>query len=118
MTTRALTCTLGIANAHAVRITVCGDLDYDTSQSLLDLVTTVLADNPDRRVHLDCAELGFCDSYGLAMLLMVHRRVTAAGTTLHLDNRTGGLNRLLELTGTLLTLVGSADADVRRQSDR
>jgi anti-anti-sigma regulatory factor len=57
-------------------------------------------------VHLDCAEIDFCDSSGLSALILVHRRVTAAGARPHLDNRRAPLNRLLELTGTMAHLTG------------
>ncbi|MGE6732696.1 STAS domain-containing protein, partial [Streptomyces sp. NPDC059900] len=40
-------------------------------------------------------------SMGLSILLMIHRRTTAAGVRLHLDDRPAKLNRLLTLTGTL-----------------
>jgi anti-anti-sigma factor len=59
-----------------------------------------------RDVHLDCAEIDFCDSSGLSALILVHHRVTAAGARPHLDNRRPPLNRLLELTGTMAHLTG------------
>ncbi|MEU6674479.1 STAS domain-containing protein [Streptomyces sp. NPDC046853] len=85
-----------------VRIEVYGDLDYDNADHLLLAVTAKLAEHPRLSdLHLHCAGLEAVDSMGLSILLMIHRRTTAAGVRLHLDDRSAKLNRLLTLTGTL-----------------
>ncbi|PKW05161.1 anti-anti-sigma factor [Streptomyces sp. 1222.5] len=83
-----------------VRLT--GDLDYDTSDELLDAVTTQLThDLALRDVHLDFGELTAIDSSGLSALLMIHRRTSTTGATLHLDCRPGFLDRMLHITNVL-----------------
>ncbi|MGW5861405.1 STAS domain-containing protein [Streptomyces sp. NPDC055239] len=85
-----------------VRIELHGDLDYDNADHLLRAVTDKLAEHPRLGdLHLHCAGLDVIDSMGLSILLMVHRRTSAAGVRLHLDDRTAKLDRLLALTGTL-----------------
>ncbi|MCK8677767.1 STAS domain-containing protein [Streptomyces lichenis] len=85
-----------------VRVQVRGDLDHETAEELLEAARAHLrSDRPPRHLHLDCARLTLCDSMGLAALLLIHRHALAAGTRLHLDNRPGMLEHLLELTGTL-----------------
>ena len=84
-----------------VRITVLGDLEYDTVEDLLLEATATLARHPaPAHLRLDLARLGVCDSMGLSALLQVHRCASAAGARLHLDNRPASLNRLLDITGT------------------
>ncbi|MEW1926231.1 STAS domain-containing protein [Streptomyces sp. NPDC088360] len=85
-----------------VRIEVHGDLDYDNADHLLHAVTTKIAQHPRLRdLHLHCAGLDVVDSMGLSILLMIHRKTSAAVVRLHLDDRTAKLDRLLRLTGTL-----------------
>ncbi|MGW6054843.1 STAS domain-containing protein [Streptomyces sp. NPDC055189] len=85
-----------------VRIEVHGDLDYDNADHLLLTVTAKLAEHPRLSdLHLHCAGLQAVDSMGLSILLMIHRRTSAAGVRLHLDDRPARLDRLLSLTGTL-----------------
>ncbi|MEV6837257.1 STAS domain-containing protein [Streptomyces sp. NPDC051133] len=84
-----------------VRIT--GELDYDTADELVDSVTFHLSRNSAllRAVRLDFAELTWIDSSGLSALLMIHRRTSAIGAVLHLDNRPGFLERMLQITNVL-----------------
>ncbi|WP_018657099.1 STAS domain-containing protein [Actinomadura flavalba] len=88
-----------------------GDLDIATADLLTDTVTAELAAHGDARVlRLDCTRLGVCDSLGLAALLMVHRKATAAGALLRLDHRPPILDRILDITGTLEHLTGESSA--------
>ncbi|MFE1752354.1 STAS domain-containing protein [Streptomyces anandii] len=84
-------------------VLIGGELDYDTSDDLLDEVSRRLtAGRPSPAdVRLDFRELASIDSSGLTALLMIHRRTSALGATLHLDNRPAHLERLLHLTAVL-----------------
>ncbi|WP_392892914.1 STAS domain-containing protein [Streptomyces sp. LN699] len=94
------------ADEDVLRLEVHGFLDFDSSEAFLTAVTAHLADTPGlRSLHLDCGGLGGIDSMGLAMLLMLHRRTTAAHVTLHLEARTPALDRMLTITGALDHLV-------------
>ncbi|MFI9379720.1 STAS domain-containing protein [Kutzneria sp. NPDC052558] len=99
------------------RLTVQGDLDFTCAAQLLDTVTARLSEHPSLRgLHVDCAGLSHCDSYGLSMLLMAHRRALAAGVAFRLDNRSTALDRMLELTGTVEHLTADTVADDHSQS--
>ncbi|MEE4540424.1 STAS domain-containing protein [Streptomyces sp. V4-01] len=90
-----------------LHVRVRGDVDYDTADGFLQGVLHHLAEHPGtRHLHLDCRELGVCDSTGLSCLLMLHRHTQAAGILLHLDNRQPPLDRLLTVTDTLVHLTG------------
>ncbi|MET7380683.1 STAS domain-containing protein [Streptomyces sp. NPDC005526] len=101
-------------------VRVAGDLDYDTSDELVDTVTEELArsgprDSPWEHLRLDFAQLTWVDSMGLSALLMIRRRTGAAGVTLHLDNRPEFLDRMLDVTNTydhLTEEVREQDEDV------
>ncbi|MFF3013868.1 STAS domain-containing protein [Streptomyces sp. NPDC057939] len=86
----------------AVRIELQGELDHQDADTLLNLVTVVLAE-PGRRLdlHLECDGITAIDSHGLSVLLMIRRHTDAAGVTLHLGNRPPILDRMLKVTGTL-----------------
>ncbi|WP_156755342.1 STAS domain-containing protein [Actinokineospora pegani] len=105
-TARPLTTTWTTPDEHTAKVAVEGDLDFDTADALLREVAERLPGL--RALHLDLAGLGFCDSYGLSVLLMVRRRAEAASASLHLDNRPGSLERLLVVTNTLDHLTGVA----------
>ncbi len=89
-----------------LRLEVHGFLDYDGAEYFLATAVRHLTAAPGpHTLHLDCAHLAGIDSMGLAMLLMLHRRTTAAHVTLHLEGRPPALERMLEITGTLDHLV-------------
>ncbi|MGY5047089.1 STAS domain-containing protein [Streptomyces sp. 900105755] len=82
---------------------VGGELDYDTSDGLVDMVVRHLTAESVRLsdVRLDFRDLTWIDSTGLSALLMIHRRTAALGATLHLDRRPDFLDRMLHLTNVL-----------------
>ncbi|MCS0603044.1 STAS domain-containing protein [Streptomyces sp. LP11] len=90
-------------------VRVCGELDYDTSEDLVDAVVARLEEGPPpREVRLDFGALTWIDSSGLAALLMIHRRTDSAGAVLRLENRPGFLERLLHVTNVLEHLTAPA----------
>ncbi|MDF3301530.1 STAS domain-containing protein [Streptomyces tropicalis] len=101
----------------ALTVHVSGDLDYDTSEELVELVTRHLTRvgpaGEWEDLRLDFAELTWLDSMGLSALLMIRRRTGAARVTLHLDNRPDFLDRMLDVTNTYDHLTEAA----RRQDD-
>ncbi|WP_275466714.1 STAS domain-containing protein [Streptomyces noursei] len=85
-----------------LRITVRGELDVDSAAEFQDAVTEHLAAHTGlRALRVDCGGLVLRDCMGLSALLMVHRRTTALGVSLHLEERPPALDRLLAVTGTL-----------------
>ncbi|MFJ7270479.1 STAS domain-containing protein [Streptomyces sp. NPDC099050] len=93
-----------------VRIELHGDFDYACADDLLDGVTRLLADRGDLRdLYLHCGNITAVDSTGLATLLMIRRHTNTAGVRLHLVDRTTGLDRILQLTGTLDHLTDTGD---------
>lgn len=113
-----LTCTWSYPDQHTARVELAGDLDYDTGDGLLVETIRSLAEHPNlRELRLNCAKLGFCDSHGLSVLIMVHRTAHTAGARLRLEDIPPGLGKVLELTGILGHLTGApADADPQQDS--
>ncbi|MTE17891.1 STAS domain-containing protein [Streptomyces sp. TRM43335] len=100
---------------RAVRLLVAGDLDYDTSEALVEAARRYLApgagaEAPDD-LHLDLAGARSCDSTGLSALLRVHRLAGDHGARFHLDRRPPFLERLLDITGTLTHLTSPVEGD-------
>ncbi|MGW1774891.1 STAS domain-containing protein [Streptomyces sp. NPDC002104] len=94
-----------------VRIELHGDFDHTCADRLLDGVTRLLADRGDLKdLYLHCGNMTAVDSTGLATLLMIRRHTDAAGVRLHLVDRTTGLDRLLQLTGTLDHFTATSDS--------
>lgn len=91
-------------------VRVNGELDYDTSDDLVDEVIGHLAadQDPPREVRLDFGALTWIDSSGLSALLMIHRRTSALGAALRLDHRPEFLERLLRITNVLDHLTAPA----------
>ncbi|SEB68215.1 anti-sigma-factor antagonist [Streptomyces sp. 2131.1] len=85
----------------AVCLRLAGVLDYDTSDELAARADACIEQGPRAgELHLDCEKLRLCDSTGLSALLMIHRRTTARGITLFLDNPPPFMERMLSVTGT------------------
>ncbi|MEU6772275.1 STAS domain-containing protein [Streptomyces sp. NPDC046759] len=93
---------------------IAGELDYDTSDDLVDTVVRHLRRHPEPgRIRLDFRSLTWIDSSGLSALLMIHRRTSALGADLCLDNRPDFLDQRLRLTdilGYLTRPAAAADA--------
>ncbi|MFH8371561.1 STAS domain-containing protein [Streptomyces sp. NPDC018031] len=98
-----------VSEAGGARIRIVGDLDRDTADQLTEAALACLGTDPaPRRLRLDCAGLTWCDSLGLAALLMVHRTAVEAGVLLRLENQPAALRRLLATTGTARVFAGAA----------
>ncbi|WKE70338.1 STAS domain-containing protein [Streptomyces sp. WP-1] len=96
--------TVAARREHATLVVrVGGELDYDTSDELVAEVVRHLTAGlpPPAAVRLDFGALTWIDSSGLSALLMIHRRTSALGATLHLDDRPEILERLLRVTNVL-----------------
>ncbi|MFE6189598.1 STAS domain-containing protein [Streptomyces sp. NPDC056465] len=99
------------AGPGAVRLSLVGDLDYDTGEQLVERAEECLAGDPGLRdLFLDCGRLRLCDSTGLSSLLLIHRGTSSRGVALHLENPPAFLRKVLDVTGTagLFTLEGAA----------
>ncbi|GGW20020.1 sulfate transporter [Streptomyces capoamus] len=95
--------------AGTLTVRVAGELDYDTSDGLTDMVTRHLtAEAGLSDLRLDFRGLTWIDSTGLTALLTLHRRAAAVGATLHLDHRPDVLERMLRLTNVLEHLTAPA----------
>jgi anti-sigma B factor antagonist len=83
-------------------VLVGGDLDYDSHGRLDDAVGDVLAtapDGPPSGLVLDLADVTYCDSCGLRVLLGAQRRALEVGATFALRGAHGQPARALRLTG-------------------
>lgn len=104
--------------AQSAHVHVAGDLDYGTSDLLIDTVSELPAGQPGLQdLHLDFADLKFCDSAGLSALVRIHRLTSAEGIGLHLDQRPAHLDRILHITGLLDFLTTPAAAQESDESD-
>lgn len=101
----------------STRLTVTGDLDYESTPALVSAASDVLAATTAvSDLRLDFAGLTFCDSAGLSGLLLVHRKTSAAGVQLHLDHRPAQLQRLLDITGVLEHLTTRPSREAASES--
>ncbi|HEX2314376.1 MAG TPA: STAS domain-containing protein [Thermomonospora sp.] len=80
-----------------VTIEVGGDIDMTTGPLLEERIGTALESSP--WVVLEAAEVTFCDSSGLNVLIRAWRKAVEAGGRLVLLRPSGHLRRVLEITG-------------------
>ncbi len=80
----------------------CGELDTASRDPIERAVLAAVVSTS--AVTLDLAELTFCDSNGVAMLVAAHEKATAEGTTLTIRNAQPNVRRVFEITG-LATLI-------------
>ncbi|WP_405663783.1 STAS domain-containing protein [Streptomyces sp. NBC_01166] len=99
--------TVGVeAGPDAVRLRLAGDLDFDTSDLLVERARACLAAEPGPQdLFLDCSGLRLCDSMGVSSLLLIHRGTSSRGVALHLENPPAFLRRMLDVTGTARLFV-------------
>ncbi|MGP3753177.1 STAS domain-containing protein [Streptomyces sp. IBSNAI001] len=111
--------TVGVeAGPEAVRLRLVGDLDFDTTDLLVERARACLAAEPGPRdLFLDCSGLRLCDSMGVAGLLLIHRGTTSRGVGLHLENPPAFLRRVLDVTGTARLFVLEGDGRRAEQEE-
>ncbi|MEV6500822.1 anti-sigma factor antagonist [Streptomyces prunicolor] len=80
-------------------VTVSGEIDIDTEQTLQQALRLALARSP-AGVDLDLTGVGFCDCSGLNVLLRVRRIALADGKTLGVRSLSPWVERLFALTDT------------------
>ncbi|MEV7401928.1 STAS domain-containing protein [Streptomyces sp. NPDC091267] len=98
------------------RVALAGELDLDTAPRVREAVTACLAKQPTS-LHLDLADVTFCDCAGLSALLMARSTVLRAGVGLVVEGVGTQLARLLFLIGAEGILTGrdaTADAEPAR----
>ncbi|MEU0135584.1 STAS domain-containing protein [Streptomyces sp. NPDC006296] len=106
------------ARPGVVRLGLVGDLDYDTSEQLVERAEGCLAaGSAPQALVLDCSRLRMCDSSGVSALLLIHRGTEARGVVLHLEGAPDFLRRTLDVTGTghLFVLDGAVVGGERAQ---
>lgn len=87
-------------------LVVSGSLDLASAETLGTAVDRRLDDGLD--VTLDLADLAFCDSVGLQVLVRGYRRAMGAGRRFAITRASPSMLSLLDVTG-LRSLFGPAD---------
>jgi len=92
-------------------LTVHGELDQDTALPLRTLLDQAL-DAGAHRVVVDCADLAFCDSTGLNVLLGARLRAETGHGVIELAGLRTAVARMFDITGasTVFTVHPSVDA--------
>jgi anti-sigma B factor antagonist len=99
------------------RLELRGELDHDTMDEFLDEVRALLPGlRADERIVVDCERLEFCDSSGLAALLMARREALARGSAIELSEQPEFVRNLLRMTG-VDYLFAVADARIGAPRD-
>jgi anti-sigma B factor antagonist len=74
-----------------------GGLDSTSSEELVTELERLVAAGA-RNLIVDCGRLGFISSYGLAVLVRLHKRIAQVGGDVRLAAVQGRVYELLELT--------------------
>jgi anti-anti-sigma factor len=82
----------------ATVVAVGGELDLNTAPELLHALTR-LVDEGRRTLIVDLAEVGFCDSSGLSVLVRARNRLDQLGGVMVLACATPIVARVLEVSG-------------------
>lgn len=75
-----------------------GDLDHQTAPQLKDQIEKQLKKGSSQLV-IDCSRLTYISSYGLTVLVELHKTLEADGGQLKLAHTTGGVADVLNITG-------------------
>ena len=90
-------------DGSAAVLTLVGDFDMHTVQSVTQSVEELLQDPPHDLV-VDLSGVDFIDSSGIALLVKVYARVVREGDgTMRVDSTSSVARRLLEVCGLLET---------------
>jgi anti-anti-sigma factor len=80
-------------------VALIGDVDLANARMHGDLLCRLLDLGHEPELVVDCSELEFLDSQGLAMMYRVHRHGVAHGTPVRWVEMSDRHRRLLQLTG-------------------
>ncbi|MFF3455081.1 STAS domain-containing protein [Streptomyces sp. NPDC002730] len=86
------------ADADAVVLVLAGELDHDTADPLREALAEAVEAGAERIV-VDCADLRFCDSTGLNVLLRARLAASEAGGRLELAALRPPVARMFDITG-------------------
>jgi anti-anti-sigma factor len=79
---------------------VSGPAEIDiTNAAFLRAALLAAGEHGHATIVVDLSETAFCDTVGLQVLVLGHRRAVAEGGEFRLVSRTASLRRLLQLTG-------------------
>ena len=90
------------AEPHAFRVTGHGEIDM-ASAPQLDAVLDDLVERGARVVIFDARGIEFLDSCGLRSIIRGGNKLSAAGGQLLIENMSGSVQRVLEVSGLLET---------------
>ncbi|WP_326647896.1 STAS domain-containing protein [Streptomyces sp. NBC_01750] len=86
------------AGADAVVLVLDGELDHDTALPLREALVEAVEARAERIV-VDCADLRFCDSTGLNVLLRARLAASEAGGRVELAGLRPPVARMFDITG-------------------
>jgi anti-anti-sigma factor len=89
------------------RIVAHGVLDFGFTEQLTGVLAATLAEHP-AHVVLDLGDVWLVDAAVVRVLIAFSARATAVGSELRIVNAGGVVRRVLEITGVLAVLAGSA----------
>jgi anti-sigma B factor antagonist len=82
-----------------VRVTLAGEIDVATSPLAQAQLGAAIMDHPGVEIIVDMSGVSFIDGRGVGMLYNAHRRATASGGDLRLNNIDPRTRKVLTLTG-------------------
>ena len=85
-----------------------GELDLSTVSMFVEALDELLAGEPVR-IDIDMSELSFIDSSGVGAYVTAYRRAQAKGSRVTVSERSGLVQRVLELSGVEEALAQEAD---------
>lgn len=95
-----------VVHAGIARVTLAGELDWDTGPYVSKAVAACLAEQPTT-LRLELGDVSFCDCAGLDVLLRVRASALRAGVDFVVEGMGRQLTQLLDLTGTGSALTES-----------
>ncbi|WP_328296544.1 STAS domain-containing protein [Streptomyces sp. NBC_00435] len=87
-----------VVDSGVARVTVAGELDWDTAPYVRDAIAACLAEQLTG-LRLDLTDVPFCDCAGLGVLLWARASALRVGMDLVVEGMGTQLARLLDLTG-------------------
>ncbi|WP_405704963.1 STAS domain-containing protein [Streptomyces xanthophaeus] len=87
-----------VVDSGVARVTVSGELDWDTAPYVRNAIAACLAEQPTE-LRLDLTDVSFCDCAGLGTLLGARTSTFQVGVDLVVEGMGTQPARLLDLTG-------------------
>ncbi len=88
-----------VDTSEGILVSINGDLDHHAAKNIIKEINLIMDDYIGTTCILDMADVGFMDSSGIAVILLLHRKMEEIGGSLRVRNVTKQAMKVFDAAG-------------------